>query len=87
MMINGPPVVASEGRTALKISMSALALVSSSQNAASLAMTATHVTPRSRRNEAARTSITIPLDSSIASVVRLTTSDDKIGEASNTPSM
>ena len=73
--------MASEGRTAFKISVSALALVSSEyQNAASVAMTVTAVMPRSRRKLAARTSIEMRFSNSIASAVRLTTRRDKIGD-------
>ena len=86
MMIRGPPVVARLGRTALRISLSGLRPASSvCQKAASVAITATQVTPRSRRNDAARTSIEIRLDSSIESAVRPTIKLDIIGEWSKQP--
>ncbi len=56
MAINGPPVVASDGRSAAKTSLSGLARASSeSQKAISSQMTATAVMPRMVRKLAERT--------------------------------
>jgi hypothetical protein len=85
--ISGPPVVASDGRAAVKISTSALATSSLIQNAHSEATTATHVRARIRRKCAARTSMPIPLLKRSVSLTGLSTNVDSIGDPRNAASM
>jgi hypothetical protein len=81
------PVVASAGRTAFRISASLFVepVESSYQKAASSPMTATAITPRMPRNDALRTSTSIPLASAIDSAVRLVTNCESMGTWSNKP--
>jgi len=80
-------VVAKAGLSALRIASSgfALPLLSSYQKLASSAMTATAVTPRRLRNEAALISISIPFARLRTSAVLPATSLASIGTDSTMP--
>jgi hypothetical protein len=87
--MSGPPVVASTGRTALRISESGFAdpVSSEYQKAISSAMIATAVTPLSPLNEAGLTSTVTPFLSSSASAVRFLISEASNGVVSTIPQM
>ena len=70
MAISGPCVVAKAGRTAFNISTSGFALSSLIQKAHSSPNAATHVMPRTRRNDAGRTSSVMRVVSVSVSLVR-----------------
>src|SRR3984957_10920514 len=86
MAINGPPVVASDGLSAFKISLSGFALSSLRQKAISSAIAATAVKPRMVRNEAGRTDISIPVVRLRVSDVAPSTRSFRFGATAKTPS-